>query len=161
MIRSGIFITEDIGMKKFYRMFRRGPRYYIEHVETRKQTSLGTGDYNEALRLFTARNEAAQAPCLNLALARTYLSAHDQTMIERSWSVVMTEIISRTTKKSRPRYERAMKDHAFNSIRDRKLIQTTSEDFLAVMRIGLAWGARPVGRGKRGAILWVGVIGRL
>jgi len=29
-------------MKKLYRLFRRGRRYYVEHVETRRQTSLGT-----------------------------------------------------------------------------------------------------------------------
>lgn len=57
-------------MKKFYRMFRRGTRYYVEHVETRKQTSLGTSNETEALRLFAVRNEAAQAPRLNLVLAR-------------------------------------------------------------------------------------------
>lgn len=123
-------------MKKLYRMFRRGSRYYVEHVETRQQTSLGTSDESEALRLWTAKNESAQAPSLNLALARTYLSAHDQRMIERTWSEVMAETISRTTPKSRPRYERAMKDQAFDLIRDRKLIETTAEDFLAVMREG-------------------------
>jgi hypothetical protein len=67
-------------------MFRRGNRYYVEHVETRQQTSLGTSNYGEALRLWSAKNEAIQAPVLNLALARTYLSAHDQRMIERTWA---------------------------------------------------------------------------
>ena len=123
-------------MKKLYRMFRRGSRYYVEHVETRQQTSLGTSNESEALRLWTAKNESAQAPALNLALARTYLSAHDQRMIERTWSEVMAEIVSRTTPKSRPRYERAMKDQALDLIRDRNLIQTTPEEFLAVMRQG-------------------------
>ncbi len=123
-------------MKKIYRMFRRGSRYYVEHVETRQQTSLGTSNEAEALRLWAARNESAQSPALNLALARTYLSAHDQRMIERAWSGVMVEMVSRSKPKSRPRYERAMRDAALDSIRDRKLIETTAEDFLAVLRAG-------------------------
>jgi hypothetical protein len=49
-------------MKKLYRMFRRGHRDCIEHVETRQQTSLGTSNHAEALRLWTAKNEAARHP---------------------------------------------------------------------------------------------------
>jgi integrase len=123
-------------MKKFYRMFRRGNRYYVEHVETRQQTSLGTSNHAEALRLWSAKNEAIQAPVLNLALARTYLSAHDQRMIERTWADVIVEIVSRAKPKSRARYERAMRDQAFDLIRDRKLIETTAQDFLTVLRAG-------------------------
>lgn len=48
----------------------------------------------------------------------------------------MAEIVNCTTPKSQPRYERTMKDQAFDLIRDRKLIETTAEDFLAVMREG-------------------------
>lgn len=123
-------------MKKLYRMFRRGSRYYVEHVETRRQTSLGTSNETEAIRLFAAKNEAVQAPRLNLALARTYLSAHDERMIERIWADVMNEIVARTKAKSRARYERAMRDAAFDLIRSRKLIETTAEDFLTVLRMG-------------------------
>lgn len=123
-------------MKKLYRMFRRGRRFYVEHVETRQQTSLGTSDEAEAIRLFAAKNEAAQAPRLNLALARTYLSAHDTRMIERTWTDVMSEIVERAKSRSRPRYDRAMRDQAFDLIRGRKLIETTTEDFLTVLRMG-------------------------
>ena len=109
---------------------------YAEHVETRKQLSLQTSDEAEALRLLTAKNEAAQAPRLNLALARTYLSAHDQRMVERSRAEVMVEIIQRAKPNSRSRYERAMRDKAFELIRARKLVETTAEDFLTVLRLG-------------------------
>ena len=123
-------------MKKLYRMFRRGRRYYVEHVQTRQQTSLGTSNHAEALRLWTAKNEAAQAPRLNLALARAYLSAHDQRVIERTWADVMNEFVRRAKPKTQARYERAVREAAFDSIRDRKLIETTAEDFLTVLRVG-------------------------
>ena len=37
---------------------------------------------------------------------------------------------------SRARYERAMRDKAFELIRARKLVETTAEDFLTVLRLG-------------------------
>jgi hypothetical protein len=123
-------------MKKLYRLFRRRNRYYVEHVETRQQTSLGTGNHAEAVRLWAAKNEAAQAPRLNLALARAYLGAHDQRMIERTWRDVMDEALRRSRPQSRERYERAVNQAAFDSIRDRRLIETTAEDFLLVLRVG-------------------------
>src|SRR5262245_51004055 len=121
MTRSGILKSQETEMKKLYRMVRRGRRYYVEHVETGQQTSLGTSNHAEALRLWTAKNEAAQAPRLNLALARAYLSAHDQRMIERTCSEVMTEIVVRSKPKSKERYERAVREGAFDSIRNRRI----------------------------------------
>jgi hypothetical protein len=49
-----------------------------------------------------------------LAIARVYLAAHDKEMIERTWSVVIAESLRRAKAKSRPRYERAMRDRAFD-----------------------------------------------
>ena len=49
-----VFCKPGIGMKKLYRLFRRGGRYYAEHVETRKQTSLQTGNEAETMRLVAA-----------------------------------------------------------------------------------------------------------
>lgn len=123
-------------MKKLYRMFRRRNRYYVEHVQTRQQTSLGTSNHAEAVRLWAAKNEAAQAPRLNLALARAYLGAHDQRMVERTWSDVMAEIARRAKPKTQARYERAVRERAFDLIRKRKLIETTAEDFLTVLWTG-------------------------
>lgn len=94
-------------MKKIYRLFRRRNRYYLEHVGTRRQTSLGTSNHTEAVRLWAARNEAAQSPRLNLALAQTHLGAHDQRTIDRTWREVMEEVRQRTKPKSQARQERA------------------------------------------------------
>jgi integrase len=120
-------------MKKLYRLFRRGDRYYAEHVETRKQTSLRTGNEAEALRLVAAKNEAAQAPMLNLALARTYMTAHDLRMIDRTWNEVMEEICQHGGASTRARYRRAVADKAFDSLRNRRLVETTSDELLAIL----------------------------
>ncbi len=67
-------------MKKFYRLFRRNRRYYIEHVETRRQISLGTSNHAEAVRLWAARNEAAQAPGRQFRLSHWMPSARNWTL---------------------------------------------------------------------------------
>lgn len=121
-------------MKKLYRIFRRGRRYYSEHVETRRQTSLGTSDKTEALRLIAAKNEAAQMPILNIALARTYMSAHDQRMIDRTWISVMDEIVRHGAESTRARYFRAVKSQAFDGLRLRRVVETTSDDFISILR---------------------------
>ena len=65
-------------MKVKYRLFvRKGGMFYAEDVETRKQTSLGTKDRKEALRLLHAKNESHRAPSLNLQMGHAYLSATD------------------------------------------------------------------------------------
>ncbi len=52
--------------------------------ESRKKQSLRTRSKSEARRLLAAKNESARQPQLNLALAKTYLSAHDPT--DEEWS---------------------------------------------------------------------------
>lgn len=121
-------------MKKLYRLFRRGRKYYCEHVETRKQTSLGTANETEALRLLAARNEADQRPTLNLALARTYMHAHDQKMIERTWEAVMAELCEHGKTSSKERAARAMKHVSFDFIRNRRIVETSAEDLLSILK---------------------------
>ena len=58
-------------------MFKHGGIFYTQHNKTGKQASLRTKDKREAARLLNAKNDAAQAPTLNLALGRVFLSAID------------------------------------------------------------------------------------
>lgn len=123
-------------MKNRFRLFRRGRQFYLQDNETGRQTSLRTSDPREANRLLVARNDSVRAPLLNLSLARAYLAAHDPVMASRTWRAVMEESIQQGRVTTRERYTRAVRDHAFDSIRDKPLIQTTAEDFLRVLRAG-------------------------
>jgi integrase len=123
-------------MNEAFRLFKRGNRFYIEDTVSGKQTSLRTSDAPEARRLLAAKNEAARVPILNLSLARTYLAAHDPALIGRTWREVMAQSGQNGRQSSRERYARAVKDRAFDSIRDKPLIQTTADDFLRVLREG-------------------------
>jgi hypothetical protein len=58
-------------MKNRYRVFRRGwGTFYCEDLVTKKQTTLGTRDKDEAFRLVAAKNETEEAPAFSLHLAR-------------------------------------------------------------------------------------------
>ena len=123
-------------MKPKYSLFRRGRVYYSQDRDTGQQRSLKTAERKPAERILLAMNEAVQQPALNLSLARAYLNAHDTEMINRTWQAVMEQFVTHGRESSRERSTREMRSRAFDSLRDRKLIETKSEDFLKVLREG-------------------------
>src|ERR1017187_824433 len=123
-------------MKTTYTLFRRGETYYIQDRATGKQTSLRTKDETEARRLLEARNEAQRQPMLNLQLARAYLTASDPAFVERTWQTVMEQLQSRGKDSSRERYASVFKSASFDALRQKKLLETTTDDFFAVFKDG-------------------------
>lgn len=126
-------------MKSRYRIIRRGLRRgacYCVDTQTGQRTSLGTTDENEARQIVHAKNQAEGQPLLNLELARAYLSGSDSATARRTWSDVMTEFLQTKSGSSRERYERAIADHAYDTIRDRTLLETRPEHFLQALRNG-------------------------
>ena len=121
-------------MKMKYTLFRRGDVYYSQDSTTGKQTSLRTKDETEARSLLNARNEAQRQPVLNLHLARAYLTASDPAFVERTWQIVMHQLQARGRASSRERFATAFKSPALNSLRHKKLLETTADDFFAVFK---------------------------
>src|SRR5436190_1363311 len=123
-------------MKKRFWLFKRGPIFYVEDSETGKKESLQTTDRKEAERLRIARNEAAGNPLLGLNLAKAYLSASDPMLGKRTWSLVMVEFCRHGQDVSRERRRRAITSPVFNSLRDRRIIETRADDLRAVLSDG-------------------------
>jgi integrase len=123
-------------MRQKYRMFRRGSVYWIQDNVTRKQESLGTKNRFEAQRLFAARNEAHRQPIINMQIARAYLLVGDPEATKRTWQSVMKEIVKLKQDETHRRWQTAIKDKAFDSIRDLPLIETRAEHFLRTMESG-------------------------
>ncbi|MCU0786127.1 MAG: tyrosine-type recombinase/integrase [Verrucomicrobia bacterium] len=124
-------------MKERYRLFlRRKSVYYAFDTHTRLYESLKTKETAEARRLLNAKNEAHQQPALNLQIAKAYLAAADANFVQRTWREVMQEFVTTKTGSNRLRSERAVLDGAFDSLRDRALIETRSEHFLRVLQSG-------------------------
>jgi integrase len=123
-------------MKARFILFRRSGVYYAEDTTTGKQSSLRTRDEAEANTLLHAKNESFRQPVLNLQIARTYMTASDPAFSSRTWQHVMEQITDTKQGNTRERWEFAMQDKAFDLIRDRKLIETTAEHFLEVLKNG-------------------------
>src|ERR1017187_3339017 len=123
-------------MKTKYTLFRRGETFYIQDRATGKQTSSRTKDETEARRLLEARNEAHRQPMLNLHLARAYLTASDPAFVERTWQTVMAQLQARGKDSSRQRYATVFKSSAFDGLRNKRLMETTTDDFLAMFKDG-------------------------
>jgi len=121
-------------MKTKYTLFRRDGIYYSQDSATGQQKSLRTRDETEALKLINARNEAHRQPVLNLHLARAYLSASDPAFVERTWQTVMEQLQSRGKDSSRARYASVFKSPSFDGLRNKKLLETTADDFFAVFK---------------------------
>ncbi len=123
-------------MKQRYRTFQRGPVFYIEDTTTGKQESLKTKDPLEARRLLAVRNEAHVQPALNLQIARAYLSASDPEVRTRTWQHVMDAMTVGKEGDTLVRWERAIKDKAFDRIRQLSLLETRAEHLLKVISEG-------------------------
>jgi len=123
-------------MKQRFILFRRGGVYYCEDTTTHKQSSLRTRDAAEAKTLLHAKNESTRQPALNLQLARTYLAGGDPAMASRTWQHVMEQIVATKQNSTLERWQTAIKDGAFDLIRERKLVETSAEHLLAVLKKG-------------------------
>jgi integrase len=123
-------------MKTKYTLFRRNGVYYSQDSASGQQKSLRTRDETEAHRLLNAMNEAQRQPVLNLHLARAYLTASDPAFVERTWQTVMDQLQARGKDSSRERYASVFQSEAFNGLRNKKLLETTADDFFAVFKDG-------------------------
>ena len=124
-------------MKTRFRLFQRASGiFYIEDTETLRQESLKTKDKHVAQRLCQARNAAHEQPALNLQLARTYLAASDPAVAKRTWQNVMDAVVETKRGVTRDRWHRAVKDHAFDDLRERQLLETRAEHLLNALKTG-------------------------
>jgi len=123
---------------KRYRLVYRGIRnaYYSFDTHTKRRESLGTGNADEAQRLVDTKNEAVHHAEMNLQIAQVYLQHSDPALAARTWQHVMEKVVSLKTGSTRERWEHAVDDKAFDLIRHRKLLQPTSDHFLAVLNHG-------------------------
>src|SRR6202789_2150792 len=129
-------MIQTMHMKTKYTIFRRSGVYYSQDTATGHQKSLRTRDETEGRSLLHAMNEAQRQPVLNLHLARAYLTASDPAFVERTWQTDMEQLQSRGKDSSRERYASVFKSSSFDALRQKKLLETTTDDFFAVFKDG-------------------------
>lgn len=126
-----------MSMREQYRLFRRaGGVHYAEDTETKKQTSLGTKDKQEAKRLLHAKNESHRQPQLNYQLGQVYLCASTPLMATWDWNRVFNQTIQSKSGPTHRRWENARKDKALVPILHKTLIDTRPGHLIEAMRIG-------------------------
>jgi len=123
-------------MKSKFILFQRAGVFYSEDTTTGKQYSLRTEDEAEALAILHSKNEAHRQPVLNLQIARTYLTATDPEVAKRTWQTAMDELTKTKSDTTRHRHETAMKDKAFDLIRNLPILETRSAHFLKALELG-------------------------
>jgi integrase len=123
-------------MRQRFTLFRRGAVFYSQDTSNGHQTSLLTKDKGTATALLHAKNEAYRQPVLNLQMARIYLSATDPESAKRPWRMVMDEMAKTKTGATLHRHETAMRDVAFNPIRDLPILETQPLHFTRVLDAG-------------------------
>jgi hypothetical protein len=110
--------------------------FYLKHKITGVQTSLKTSDKHEAQRILQAHNESASQPHFNLSLARVYLNGADAKLATRTWQEVMENIVAKKKDETLRRWEVAIKDRNFDSIRSLPVCETRPEHFDRVLADG-------------------------
>jgi len=110
--------------------------FYCKDTETGARPSLHTKDRKEAERLVQHKNEALKNPGINRKIGMAYLSAVDPKLVTRIWEEVMADIILDKQGPTLHRWKTAIKDPAFDIIREKVVVTTIAEDFLAVLRTG-------------------------
>jgi integrase len=123
-------------MKNRFILFQRSGVFYCEDTSNGRQTSLRTKDKADAVRLLHVKNEAAHQPAMNLQIAQVYLQHGDPALAARTWQHVMETMISTKSGNNLLRWQGAVKDQALGPLRQRKLLETTAEHFLAVLKAG-------------------------
>lgn len=123
-------------MSDRYRLLRRGRRFYAVDRHTCQRASLETDDRSTARKLLAAKNESARCASLNLSIGRVYLNAHDPSLIDRTWSQVMEVFCRRGKQHTHERRLRAMKSEPFQTLRNKKLVETTADQLQMVLGLG-------------------------
>ncbi len=122
-------------MKSAYRLFKRGNGvYYVEHNESGQQRSLKTKDKQEAQKLFHVHNDAANGQQINFEIGMTYIKAGDPGAVLRTWQNVFDEVSTRGSENTQSRRHRLYSKKCFDCIRNKSLIETTSEDLLRLLK---------------------------
>jgi integrase len=123
-------------MNDRFTLFRRGRTYYCEDRQTGQQKSLLTKDVAEARKQVQAKNDAVIQPLMNLVMAKTYLAAHDPKIITRTWADVIELFCNRGKPPTRIRHARVAKTRSFRYLKDKRLVETTADDFFHAIRLG-------------------------
>jgi len=129
-------------MQNRYRLYRRSNRsngtYYAQDNSTGARESLGTKSKSEAEKLLQAKNDAHAQPILSRELAKVYLQAQDPCFGQRTWGDVARLIDCAYEGSTKERFQKFLRSAPVRPLMNRRLVETSSSDFLEVFAHGKA-----------------------
>ena len=126
-------------MKNRFRLIQRGLRggtFYCVDAETGRRESLGTKHASEAGQIVLAMNQAFYQPAMNLQMAKAFLAPSDDGLGKLTWQHAIHALLETKHGSTQARWLRSVKHPAFDRIRQRLIIETHAEHFLAVLKAG-------------------------
>ncbi len=108
----------------------------MQDSRTGKQQSLETKDRKAASRLLEIKRQTVAEPGFNQFILKSCLTTQDPHLAKRTWQTVMDQMQTHGKDSTKARCARAMKSRAFDALRHVKLVETSAEDFLAILNCG-------------------------
>ncbi|MGH7952163.1 MAG: hypothetical protein ACREFE_09625 [Limisphaerales bacterium] len=122
--------------KQRYWLYQRGGIYYIHDSETNVRESLETRSKQEAEHIRQTRNMTAARPVIGMSLAKAYLTSQDPNLLKRTWQDVVDEFCSRGSEETQKHRRRVSKRRPQNLLLGMKLLETTNEDLIKILKSG-------------------------
>jgi hypothetical protein len=122
--------------KQRYWLYRRGGIYYIHDSQTGVRESLQTRNKQEAEQIRTTRNMTSARPVIGMSLAKAYLTSQDPKLLARTWQNVVDEFCSRGNAETQAHRRKTSLRQPQNLLLKMKLIETTSDDLLKILKEG-------------------------
>ncbi len=121
-------------MRERYRMYQRnGGSFYAKDRKTGRTESLATFDQREAARLLAAKNQATEQPCLNVAMAKVYLSAQSPEFLSRTWGQLIELVAHGYEGATAKRWKKFAKSDPLKMLVNLPLYLTEAVHILAVL----------------------------
>jgi len=121
-------------MKERYRIYQRsGGMFYAKDRKTGQRVSLATSDFAEAKRLLAAKNQATEQPCLNVAMAKVYLSAQSPEFLSRTWGQLIELVAQGYEGATANRWRKFAKSAPLKILINLPIYQSEAVHFLAVL----------------------------
>lgn len=121
-------------MRDRYRIYQRnGGIFYAKDRKTGQSLSLATSDRGRAMRLLAAKNQAAEQPTLNVAMAKVYLSAQSPEFLTRTWADLIELVAKGYEGSTATRWRKFARSAPLKILLNLPLYQTESVHFLAAL----------------------------
>ena len=122
--------------KQRFWLYRRDGIYYIHDSETGERASLNTRSKQEAEQIRTTRNMTVACPVIGMSLAKAYLTSQDPKLLARTWQDVIDAFCSRGKPQTQADRRRVSNRRPQNLLRNMKLIETSADDLLKILKDG-------------------------